>query len=37
MITQYYSKWRHEWIDFHKQPVSDGEIYAMKKAQYELR
>lgn len=36
-ITQYFSKWRNEWVDFKNQPVSEGEIIAMKKYYYELR
>lgn len=37
MVTQYFSKWRKEWVNFKNQPVTDGEIYAMKKYNYKLR
>lgn len=37
VITQYFSKWRNEWIDFKNQPAPEGEIIAMRKYHYELR
>ena len=32
--TQYFSKWRQEWIDF---SPTEGELIAMKKYYYETR
>lgn len=37
MITQYFSKWRNEWIDFINQPPSEGEILEMEKYNYQIR
>ena len=34
MITQYFSKWRNEKIDFKNQPTLEGEIMVMKKYNY---
>jgi len=34
--TQYYSKWRKEWIT-PKQPFTKGEIIELKKYKYQLR
>lgn len=36
-ITQYFSKWRKEWIDFANQPPNDGELMSMKRFKYEIR
>lgn len=37
MKTQYFSKWRKEWIDFTNQPTTEGEIKEMKKYKYQIR
>ena len=37
MKTQYFSKWRKEWIDFTNQPTGKGEILSMKKYKYKIR
>jgi hypothetical protein len=37
MTTQYFSKWRKEWIDFDHQPPGEGEISEMKRYKYEIR
>lgn len=34
--TQYFSKWRNEWIDF-KNPPTRGEILSLLKYNYKLR
>jgi len=36
VYTQYYSKWRNEWIDFNTPPTS-GEIMHLREYFYELR
>lgn len=35
-ITQYRSKWNGKWVNF-KQPPTDGQLYELKKYNYELR
>lgn len=37
METQYFSKWRNQWIAFKNQPPTDGELYMMKKYHYLIR
>ena len=37
MRTQYYSKWRKQWIDFENQPTQKGEIEEMKRFKYKIR
>lgn len=37
MTTQYFSKWRNEWIDFERQPPNEGEIMEMKLYKYKIR
>lgn len=37
MTTQYFSKWRKQWIDFKNQPTPPGEIISMKKYYYQIR
>ena len=37
MVHQYFSKWRECWVDFKNQPTSDGELFAMNKAFYQIR
>jgi len=35
-MAYYLSKWRNEWIEFKKQPPTEGEIIQMKKLNYQI-
>jgi hypothetical protein len=37
MATQYFSKWRNEWVDFYNQPPGEGELSEMRRFKYEIR
>lgn len=34
--TEYFSKWRNEWVKF-KRPPTEGEVIQLKKYNYKLR
>lgn len=36
MKTQYFSKWRNEWIDFEIEPTP-GQLFELKKYYYQIR
>ncbi len=37
MIYYYFSKWRNEWIEFNRQPPTNGELKQMERFNYLIK